>query len=267
MSAAPLNVLVVGATGSIGGLVVDEAIRQDHKVRVLVRDLRRASKLPAGAERTVGDLTLPDTLVAAVDGIDAIVFTHGADGGGKAGAEHVSYGGVRNVLAALRGRRVRVALMTAIGVTNRTGSYNRSTAAHDWKRRGERLLRAGGLPYTIVRPGWFDYNAADQHRLVLLQGDTRQAGDPSDGVVARAQIAQVLVRSLTSASATRKTFELVAERGPATVDFDGLFASLDADTPGELDAVRDAPNMPLPQEPERVLEDLRRLAAREPHEA
>ena len=267
MNVAPLRVLVVGATGSIGRLVVDEAIRQGHKVRVLVRDLRRASKLPAGAERTVGDLTLPDTLVAAVDGIDAIVFTHGADSGGKAGAEHVSYGGVRNVLGALRGRKVRVALMTAIGVTNRTGSYNRGTEAHDWKRRGERLLRAGGLMYTIVRPGWFDYNAADQHRLVLLQGDTRQAGDPSDGVVARAQIAQVLVRSLTSASATRKTFELVAERGPATVDFDGLFASLDADTPGELDAVRDAPNMPLPQEPERVREDLRRLAAREPHEA
>ena len=154
MSAAPLNVLVVGATGSIGRLVVEEAIRQGHKVRVLVRDLRRASKLPAGAQRVVGDLTLPDTLAAAVDGIDAIVFTHGADAGGKAGAEHVSYGGVRNVLAALRGRRVRVALMTAIGVTNRTGSYNRSTAAHDWKRRGERLLRAGGLPYTIVRRCW-----------------------------------------------------------------------------------------------------------------
>jgi uncharacterized protein YbjT (DUF2867 family) len=129
------------------------------------------------------------------------------------------------------------------------------------------LLRASGLPYTIVRPGWFDNNDANQHRLVLLQGDTRQAGDPSDGVVARAQIAQVLLRSLTSASAARKTFELVAERGPATVDFDGLFASLDADTLGELDAVRDAPNMPLPQEPERVREDLRRLAAREPHEA
>jgi len=74
MSAAPLTVLVVGATGSIGRLVVDEAIRQGHKVRVLVRDLRRASKLPAGAQRVVGDLTLPDTLAAAVDGIDAIVF-------------------------------------------------------------------------------------------------------------------------------------------------------------------------------------------------
>ena len=35
----------------------------------------------------------------AVDGVDAIVFTHGSDGGGKAGSERVDYGGVRNVLA------------------------------------------------------------------------------------------------------------------------------------------------------------------------
>jgi uncharacterized protein YbjT (DUF2867 family) len=105
-----------------------------------------------------GDLTRPDTLKAAVDGVDAIVFTHGSDGGGKAGAESVDYGGVRNVLAALGGRPVRIALMTAIGVTNREGDYNRRTEAHDWKRRGERLVRASGLPYTIVRPGWFDDN-------------------------------------------------------------------------------------------------------------
>ena len=87
----------------------------------------------------VGDLTHVETLAAAVDGVDTIVFTHGSDGGGKAGAERIDYGGVRNVLAALGGRSVRVALMTAIGVTNREGDYNRRTEAHDWKRRGERL--------------------------------------------------------------------------------------------------------------------------------
>ena len=265
MSGAQMNVLLVGATGSIGRLVVEEAIRQGHAVRALVRDLRRASRLHAAALRVVGDLTRPDTLVAAVDGIDAIVFTHGADGGGKAGAEQVSYGGVRNVLAALHGHQARIALMTAIGVTNRSGAYNRSTEAHDWKRRSERLLRASGLPYTIVRPGWFDYNNADQHRLVLLQGDTSQAGSPSDGVVARVQIAQVLVHSLTSASATRKTFELVAERGEAQEDFNAMFAALDIDAAGELDAVHDTPNMPLAQEPERVRDDLNRLHATEPH--
>ena len=77
-------------------------------------------------------------------------------------------------------------------------------------------MRASGLPYTIVRPGWFDLQASDPQRVVLLQGDRRWAGNPSDGVVARRQIAEVLVRSLTSNAACRKTFELVAERGPAT---------------------------------------------------
>ncbi len=266
MSKVSLKVLVVGATGSIGRLVVTEAIRQGHQVRALVRDLGRASQLHAGAQRVLGDLTRPDSLAEAVEGIDAIVFTHGADGGGKAGAEHVSYGGVRNVLVALHGRQARIALMTAIGVTNRSGAYNRSTEAHDWKRRSERLLRSSGLPYTIVRPGWFDCNAANQHRLVLLQGDTRHAGDPSDGVVARAQIAQVLVYSLTSDRSTRKTFELVAERGPANEDFDVLFAVLDPDTSRELDAVRDTASLPLSQEPERVREDLQRLVVPEPLE-
>jgi uncharacterized protein YbjT (DUF2867 family) len=265
VSTIPLKVLVVGATGSIGRLVANEVIRQGHALRVLVRDLARGGQLPASAERLVGDLTRPKTLIPAVDGMDAIVFTHGADGGGKAGAEQVSYGGVRNVLAALGGRRVRVALMTAIGVTNRTGAYNRSTEAHDWKRRSERLLRRSGCPYTIVRPGWFDYNKPDQRRVVLLQGDTRHAGNPGDGVVSRAQIAQILVHSLTSAAAIGKTFELVAERGTTTTaDFDGLFASLDADVPGALDAVHDAVNMPLEQEPGRVREDLRCLSTLAP---
>jgi len=57
--------------------------------------------------------------------------------------------------------------MTAIGVT-------KHSPGHDWKFRGERLVRASGLPYTIVRPGWFDYNEPDQQRLVMLQGDRRQ---------------------------------------------------------------------------------------------
>ena len=180
MTIHPMTVLVVGATGSIGRLVVDEATREGYSVRALVRNPGKAPELFPGAQVVVGDLTHGETLTAAVDGVDAVVFTLGSDGG-KLGAENVDYGGVRNVLRALGSRRVRLALMTAIGVTNRTGAYNRATEAHDWKRRSERLVRASGLPYTIVRPGWFDYNAPDEHRLVLLQGDRRQAGDPADG--------------------------------------------------------------------------------------
>jgi uncharacterized protein YbjT (DUF2867 family) len=194
MTNSKMTVLVVGATGSIGRLVVEEALQQGHAVRALVRTPEKARQLPREAQVVLGDVTRPDTLPGAVDGVDAVVFALGSDGAGKMGAESIDYGGVRNVLFALGSRKARIALMTSIGVTNRTGSYNRSTESHDWKRRSERLVRASGLPYTIVRPGWFDYNGPDEHRLVFLQGDTHRAGNSSDGVIARRQLAEVLVR-------------------------------------------------------------------------
>ena len=264
MTAHSTTVLVVGATGSIGRLVVQEAIRYGYATRALVRDPAKARNLPTEADLVVGDVTRPETLARAVDGVDAVVFTLGSDGAGKVGAENVDYGGVRNVLNALGSRTTRIALMTSIGVTNRTGMYNQTTEAHDWKRRSERLVRASGLPYTIIRPGWFDYNGPDEHRLVLLQGDKRQAGDSSDGVIARRQIAEVLVRSLGSDQALRKTFELVATTGPGPANFDALFAPLETDTHGALDGVHDAANMPLDEEPRRVRDDLDAVVARGP---
>ena len=259
MANASKTLLAVGATGSIGRLVVEQALREGYRVRALVRSEGKARTLPAETEIAIGDVTETGTLAAAVNGVDAIVFTLGSDGLGKAGAESIDYGGVRNVLREIGSKPVRIALMTSIGVTNRLGSYNRSTEAHDWKRRSERLVRASGHPYTIVRPGWFDYNAPDQHRIHMLQGDRRNAGDPSDGVIARRQIAQVLVSSLSSLEAVNKTFELVAESGPAQQDLDPLFAELLPDEPAALDAVKDVANMPLEAEPPRVQDDLRMM--------
>jgi hypothetical protein len=66
----------------------------------------------------------------------------------------------------------------------------------------------------------------------------------------RGQIARVLVRSLTSQAALRKTFELVAEPGPEQVDLEPLFAALDADAIGSLDATHDAANMAMEREPQ-----------------
>jgi uncharacterized protein YbjT (DUF2867 family) len=41
-----MNILVIGATGSIGSLVVEEALRQGNKVRALVRNSSKARQLP-----------------------------------------------------------------------------------------------------------------------------------------------------------------------------------------------------------------------------
>ncbi|MCO4239343.1 SDR family oxidoreductase [Pseudarthrobacter sp. MDT3-28] len=250
----PGIVLVVGATGSVGRHVVAEAVRQGYKTRALVRDASRAGRLDAGAQKVTGELTLVETLADAVAEIDAVIFTQGSSYGDAAAAETVDYGAVKNVIQALGGRRVRIALMTAIGVTRRGST-------HDWKRRSERLVRASGNAYTIVRPGWFDYNDDDQTEIMLLQGDTRHAGSPADGVIARHQIARVLVDSLVSDASDRLTFELVAEHGPAQESLKPVFEALDKDPAGSLDGVRDQPNMPADAEPERVRRDLAALAA------
>ena len=247
------TVLVVGATGSVGRLVVAEAVRQGYSTRALVRDVSRAGRLDPGALKAVGELTRAETLTDAVADIDAVVFTQGSSYGDAAAAEAIDYGAVKNVLQALGGRGVRVALMTAIGVTGRGST-------HDWKRRGERLVRVSGNSYTIVRPGWFDVNDDDQLQITLLQGDTRHAGSPADGVIARHQIARVLVDSLASDAADHLTFELVAEHGPAEDDLEPAFARLDKDPLGSVDGIRDQANMPAEAEPERVRRDLSALA-------
>ena len=257
---APLSILSVGATGSVGRHVIAEGLRAGHRMRALVRRPDRA-RLPEAVRIVEGDVADPASAPAALDGVDAVILTLGADAQGPAGREAVEYGGVRNILEAARNRRLRIVLMTTIGVTERESAWSRRSEAHDWKRRAERLVRASGQPYAIVRPGWFDCNGADELRLAPLQGDRRHAGTPEDGAVSRRQIGRTLIEAARCDEALRKTFELVAIRGPETEDFPAMFAALAPDAPGALDGVRDLPNMPLDAEPERVRAVLRAMHA------
>lgn len=241
------RVLVVGASGSIGRHAVRAALAAGLRTRALVRDDSKAGMFPDEVEVIVADTSRPETLGRAVDGVHGVVLTQGTyDESEARQANYLPVLSVLRVLAVLR-RPVRIALMTTVGAT-------KPTVGHDWKRRGERLVRASGLPYTIVRPGWFDYNEADELALVMRQGDTQWTGSPADGVVSRAQIAQVLVASLRSTAATGKTLELVATTGQATRDLEALFAALEVDT--GLEGVHDRDTLPLASEPEDVRQAL-----------
>src|SRR3546814_553181 len=129
-------VLVVGASGSIGVPTVAEAFSKGYETRALVRDPAHAKLFPEGVQVVVGDLTRAETLHDAVAGVTGVIFTHGINGNDPKGAEQVNYGAVRNVLSVLEAP-ARIALMTAVGVT-------KPSVGHDWKRRGERLVRASG---------------------------------------------------------------------------------------------------------------------------
>ncbi|WP_263312067.1 NmrA family NAD(P)-binding protein [Brachybacterium atlanticum] len=112
-----------------------------------------------------------------------------------------------------------------------------------------------------ARPGWFDDEAQDEHQLVARQGDGRHGGSPADGAISREQLARVLLAAHTTADATGLTLEVVAERGPEQSQLDSLFAGLRADVTGEVDGALDPDTLPLGAEPDRMLEELRRIAA------
>ncbi|GGW94826.1 NmrA family NAD(P)-binding protein [Streptomyces lomondensis] len=65
------KILVTGATGTVGRQVVAELLARGHEVRALTRDAAKAA-LPPGVEIVEGDLTAPDGLGPALEGITGL---------------------------------------------------------------------------------------------------------------------------------------------------------------------------------------------------
>src|SRR5215470_14791400 len=75
-----MKILVAGATGNVGRPLVEQLVQAGHQVRALTRNPGKAN-LPAGAEVIAGDLTKPETLVAAMAGVDSLhLINFGGDG-------------------------------------------------------------------------------------------------------------------------------------------------------------------------------------------
>ncbi|CAN0008305.1 unnamed protein product, partial [Scytosiphon promiscuus] len=100
------TVLVVGATGEMGRVVVRKLLLRGFSVRVLVRNLYSSTLdlLGTGATFAQGDLTNYRSIVDAVSGVDKVIFC--AQARDPEQAELVEYEGLRNLLAAFQDQRV-----------------------------------------------------------------------------------------------------------------------------------------------------------------
>lgn len=213
--AGPQLVVVFGATGRTGRLVLEELRRQPGwAVRAVARDPARAAAAGLGplAQWVPGDVTRPDSLPAALRGARFVICTvGGTERSGPNSPEFVDYGGVRNLADAARAAGVRqLVLVSSMGVESGGGVVGwvlnlLSGDALDWKLKGENYLRASGVPYTIVRPGGLTDKAGG------TTGIRFQQGDEGMGSITRADVAAVVVASLGEPEALGKTFEIRAD--------------------------------------------------------
>src|SRR5919112_6071625 len=96
------KILVVGATGRVGGAAVERLHEAGFEVRALVRSPEKGARLRSlGAETVVGDATTPETLGPVVRGCSGI-FSALAAGPGRGVPEDVEYRGNLNLLSAAR---------------------------------------------------------------------------------------------------------------------------------------------------------------------
>ncbi len=147
-----MKVLLTGATGLLGGALLDLLLRENHGVRCLVRENSpRASRLdPSRVEILRGDASRADDLRRALAGADALAHV--------AGIEHAPA-----VVDAVRDAGARRLLM--VGSTSAHSSFEFRSGP---KKKMEQVVKASGLDWTMVRPAMIYGSERDKnvHRLL-----------------------------------------------------------------------------------------------------
>ena len=147
------KILVVGASGRVGGAAVRHLLEAGFEVRALVRGAGKGEDLRAlGAEVSVGDVTRPGTLAPALEGCAGAFSALSSTTDRQ--AREVEYRGNVNLLSAAReasvGRFVySSALLADHPLAREVGTFREKA------RFEEVLLGAGDVSATILRPAMF----------------------------------------------------------------------------------------------------------------
>ena len=146
-------ILVVGASGALGGTAARQLLAAGHAVRALTRHPERLDALRAlGAEVVRGDLLDPESLQRACAGVTQVFTTANSFlGSGASAPERVDVPGNRNLIAAAERAGVRHFVFTSALGIERFASVDYFRA----KLASERHLRASPVPWTILRPAAF----------------------------------------------------------------------------------------------------------------
>lgn len=192
------SVLLIGGTGKVGRRLADVLRRRGHRVRTASR---------TGAEIRF-DWRDPDTYVPALAGVDAVFI--------------VGPGSARDwspLLHALLDRAAAAGVQRAVLLSARAVEFLPDGAVD----RAERALRAGLIPWNIVRPSHFAQNFTEAMFVPLDGRVAAPVGDGAEPFVDVEDVAEVAATLLTDPAFEH---EVVEVSGPEAVTFERAVAIL-----------------------------------------
>ena len=212
------KLLVTGASGKLGQLVLDALLRRGVAASDIIAATRDVSKLAGHAARGVeirkADFNDPDSLSSAFAGADrvAIISTDALDGAGTRIKQHA------NAVSAAKAAGVKHILYTSMPQPNDTKVI--FSADH---LKTEEAVKASGLGYTILRNSWYQENMFMNLPAVFASGQWyTSAGEGRIAHVAREDVAEALAAALASGSNESATYTLTGPEARSTAEIAAL---------------------------------------------
>jgi NAD(P)H dehydrogenase (quinone) len=196
-------IIVTGATGQLGRHVVEELLEHvpASQIAVLARDPARAEAFAQrGVAVRAADYAKPETLPAALAGASKLLLISSSEVGERQD-QH------RAVIDAAKRAGVGFIAYTSILRADRS-----PLALATEHRATEDMLKASGIPFALLRNGWYFENYTAQLPVVLSHDAfIGSAGTGRIAAASRADFAAAAVRVLTSDVPSGTVYELAGD--------------------------------------------------------
>jgi uncharacterized protein YbjT (DUF2867 family) len=203
------KVLVTGATGNTGSILVPALRAAGVDVRALVRDESKAGPLEEiGVEIVVGDLDRPETIAPAVEGVDKIYLLTWNGPTQERQAENV-------IDAARKAGNPHIVRHSMWG--------SEKSRIIQQGYRVEQALKSSGLPWTLLKPTFFMQNTMLATQTIAAGGVIYwDMGDGKLGMIDVRDVADAAFAVLTGRGHEGKSYILT---GPEAISFHDVAAT------------------------------------------
>lgn len=204
-------IVVTGATGQLGRLVIQSLLKKVPASQIVaaVRNVEKAKDLAAlGVQVRQADYNQPASWDAALQGADKVLLISSSEIGMRA-KQHQA------VIDAAK--RAGVKLLAYTSLLHADTSILGLAGEH---RETEAAIRASGVPFVLLRNGWYTENYAMGISAALSLGAVYGcAGDGRISSAARADYAEAAAVVLTSDNQAGKTYELAGDSAYTLSEF------------------------------------------------